>query len=106
MTIGISERRLDSSRPRIPLSSWRIWRTLDSFVAGRQLVPNFSKHQGGVRPAEPEGVRQRDRDRSLFGLERHQVNRCLDRWIVEIDRRRRDLIANGKDREDRLDRTR
>src|SRR5262245_53083658 len=74
--------------------------------ASRPLVPNLSKHQGRIRPAEAEGVRERNRNRSSFGLVWHQVNRRLDRWILEVDRRRRDLIANGKDREDRLDRTR
>ena len=40
----------------------------------------------------------------LRALVRHEIDRRLHRRIVEIDRRRRDVVANRQDAEDRLDR--
>src|SRR5829696_4560253 len=58
----------------------------------------------GVGAAEAEGVRQHDVDVALLRRVRHEVDRGLDRRVVEVDRRRRDPVAHGEDREDRLDR--
>ena len=63
-----------------------------------------AEDQRRIGAAEAERIRQRDVDVALARLVRHQIDRRLDRRIVEIDGRRRDAVADRQDREDRLDR--
>ena len=61
------------------------------------------QHERGVRATEPERVRQRDVDLALLGLVGNEIQRRRNRGIVEIDRRRHDVVANGERGKDRLD---
>ena len=64
-----------------------------------------AEDQRGVGAAEAEGIGQRDVDLLLpCAAVRHQVDRRLHRRVVEVDGRRRDVVADGEQREDRLDR--
>ncbi|ENN85805.1 hypothetical protein RHSP_18548 [Rhizobium freirei PRF 81] len=59
----------------------------------------------GVRAAEAEGVRQRDIDFALACLVRNEIDGGVTLGIIEVERRRGDVVANGERRKDRLDRT-
>jgi hypothetical protein len=52
------------------------------------------QHQRRVGSAKPEGVRQRDIDLALALGVRHQIDGGVDFRIVEVDRRRRDIVAD------------
>src|SRR5215212_316373 len=65
-----------------------------------------AENQRRVRAAEAERIRQDDVDLLLLGRVRHEVDRGFDGRVVEVERRRNDLITDRKDREDRLDRAR
>ena len=78
----------------------RLWRKR----RGAHYCGVAAENQRGIGAAKAEGIRQRDIDVALARLVRHQVDRRFDRRIVEIDGRRGDAVANGQDREDRLDR--
>ena len=60
------------------------------------LVDHAPKHQRCVRSAEPERVRQHRVDLHRLGLVRDEIDLCFHGGIVEIDRWRRDVVANGK----------
>src|SRR5215203_4224366 len=82
-----------------------LWRNGACGVAsGGPRSRRAPEYERGVGAAEPEGVRQHDVDVALLRRVRHEVDRGLDRRVVEVDRRRRDPVAHGEDREDRLDR--
>src|SRR6056297_2931049 len=68
--------------------------------------PRLAEHQRGVGAAEAEGVRQRDPDVPLHRLQRREVDLALDRGVLEVQRRRRHLVAQRQQAEDRLDRAR
>lgn len=58
------------------------------------LVRVPAENQGGICPAEAKGIRQRRIDLSLAHLVGYQIDRGLDRRIVEIDRRWSNPIAD------------
>src|SRR5215467_13749339 len=68
----------------------------------RALVGHPPQDQRRVGAAESERIRQHDVDLALSRLVRHEIDRGLDRWIVEIDRWRGDVVANRQEAEDRL----
>src|SRR5262245_5574810 len=57
----------------------------------------------GVGAAEAERVGEGQADLALLRLVRHEVDGGLHRWIVEVERRRGDIVAHGQYRVDRLD---
>src|SRR5262245_64124520 len=85
-----------------PLSV-EIWRKGGSHAALSVTAP---EDQRGVGPAKAEGIRQHRIDGPAPGLVRHEVDRGHNRRIVEIERRRGDVVADGESRENRLDRAR
>src|SRR5215831_14832576 len=76
----------------------RIW------PKGGALIWQSAEDQRGVGAPESEGVGKNHIDLALLGVVRHETDRRLHRGIVEIDRRRRDAVTHGENREDRLDR--
>src|SRR5215471_205899 len=63
------------------------------------------KDQRGIGTAKAEGIRERIGHFALLGVFWHQIDVAGGRRVVEVERRRNDLIADRKDREDRLDAT-
>src|ERR1700709_2465645 len=59
-----------------------------------------------VGAPETERIRQRHPDLALAGLLGNEIDGRVYRRIVQIDSGRPDVVANGKDAEDRLHRTR
>src|ERR1043166_1272784 len=92
--------------PEQHLNYCRIWQTWDPRPRPAASIPNSLEHQGGVRPPKTEGIRQGDPDFAPFGRLWDQIDPGFHRRIVEIDRRRRHLIADRKNRKNRLDRPR
>ena len=72
----------------------------------RPMVSDLPHDQAGIGAAKPEGVRLHHIDLALLRRIGTEVDRRFSRRVVEVDRRRRDLIAHREDRENRLDRTR
>src|SRR5437868_6303805 len=70
----------------------------------RILRHRAPKDERRVGAAETERVRQHEVDIAPARLMRHEIDRRFDRWLVEIDGGRRNLIAQRENREDRLDR--
>src|SRR5215831_3058784 len=70
------------------------------------LVHNTAEYQRGIRAAEAERIRQRHIDLALLRVMRHQIDRRLDRRIVEIDGRRYDAVTHRQNGEDGFDRAR
>ena len=72
-------------------------------------APAFSHglhDEAGVGATKAEAVVQDGTDRPLLRLVRHEIDaRGALARIVEVERRRDDLVAQGKDAEDALDRT-
>src|SRR6516164_895601 len=64
-----------------------------------------AKQQRGVSAAEAEGVGEGDIDAAPARLVRDEINGGGDRGIVEVQGRRRHVVANGEYGENRLDRT-
>lgn len=58
------------------------------------LVRVPAENQGGICSAEAKRIRKRHVDVSLAHLVGHQIDRGLDRRVVEIDRRRDNPIAD------------
>src|SRR5262252_512466 len=56
------------------------------------------KHQRRIGAAKPERIRQYHIDLAFSRPMRHQGERCLDRGIVEVERRRCNLIAHCQKR--------
>ena len=71
--------------------------------ATRASGGDAAQDQRGIGAAEAERIGQHRIDRALLRLVRHEIDRGLDRGVVEIERRRRDVVANGEHGEDRLD---
>src|ERR1051326_4585653 len=63
-----------------------------------------AEDQRRIGATEAERVRQDGVDLALPRLVRHEVDRGLDRRVVEIDGRWRHVVADGENREDCLDR--
>src|SRR5262249_35668294 len=59
--------------------------------------------QTGIGAAKAEGIRQHELDRELAGLMRHEVNVGVDRQMVEVERRRNDLISDRQYGKNRFD---
>src|SRR3954466_4014337 len=72
--------------------------------ASNALIGRTLYHKRGVGASKTERVRQRHIDLAPARLLRDEVDRRLDRRIVEIDGRRRDVVADRQDAENRLDR--
>src|SRR5262245_36202746 len=51
---------------------------------------------GGVGAAKPERIRERNIDLALARCLRHEIDRRLDRRVIEIDGRRSNIITNRK----------
>ena len=85
--------RAHSSRRDSRSDSTRVQAKIMAKRDSRRRSRMAAEDQRGVGAAEAEAVGQRDVDLRL-GLVRHQVDRRLDRGIVEVDRRRRDLVAH------------
>lgn len=66
-------------------------------LAGTLLSIVTAKNQRRVCPPESERIRQCRVDITFACLVGDQVDRRVDRRIIEIDRGRRNLITNGKD---------
>ena len=60
-------------------------------------VDNPSENQRRIGAAKAERIRQDHIDIPLFRLMRHKVDRRFHRWIVQIERRRRDAVAHRQD---------
>src|SRR5215470_19597867 len=60
------------------------------------------QHQRSVGAAEAERVGEHGVDWSLLRLVRHEIDGGLNRGVVEVERRRGDVIADGEHRIDRL----
>ena len=58
----------------------------------------------GVCPAKSKRIGEDNVDLPFVGLVRHKIDCRLDRWIVEINSRRDDLITHCEQAKDRLDR--
>src|SRR6476620_9693516 len=72
--------------------------------AGAATAPpsrRTAEDQRRIGAAKSERIRQHHADVALARLMRHQIDRRLDRRVVEIERRRRDAVAHRQDREDR-----
>src|SRR5690606_38587047 len=63
------------------------------------------ENQRCVGATEAERVRERDVDSPLARLVRDEVDLGLDGRVVEVDRRRRDVVADGEHAENGLGRT-
>src|SRR5882762_5047637 len=70
--------------------------------ARNALIGRTLYHKGGVGASKTERVRQRHIDLALARLLRDEVDRRLDRRLVEIDGRRRDVVADRQNAENRL----
>src|ERR1700730_9784343 len=62
--------------------------------------------QAGVGAAKSERIRQIEFDLALARLLRHEIDFRCDRCMIEVERRRNDLIPDRQNRENRLDGTR
>src|SRR4029078_11107 len=88
--------------PHVRKNYGESWGTLSMLFLVR--VP--AENQGCVCPAEAKGMRQRCIALPLAHLVGDQIDRSIDRWIVEIDRGRDNPIADCENREYCFDRTR
>src|SRR5690606_35736399 len=64
------------------------------------------ERERSVRAAEAEGIRNRDLDPRLARLVRRVVEITFGILVLEVDRRRNDLVAQRENREDRFRRAR
>src|SRR5437868_13784621 len=71
-----------------------------------KLVDHSPDDHGRVGASETERIRQRDVDFAFARYFWHEIDGGLHRRIVKIDGRRRDVVTNRKNRENRLDRAR
>src|SRR5262245_37941833 len=71
-------------------------------LAARHLSRQPSQHQRGIGAAEAERVGEHGIDAALLRLVRHEIDGGLDRWMVEVERRWSDVVADGEHRIDRL----
>ena len=74
----------------------KLWRKL-GVLAGTLLSIVTAENQRRVCPPNPNESRQCGVDITFACLVGDQVDRRVDRRIIEIDRGRRNLITNGKD---------
>src|SRR3984957_16087633 len=80
-----------------------MWRNGGLF--GNALAGHALQDHGRVGAPETERIRERDIDLAFARRLRHEINRRFYRRVVKIDGWRRDIIANRKDTEDRLERS-
>src|SRR5262249_14718163 len=83
------------------MSFWRLH--CHSVVRKSMLIVKAPKYQRRVGTAKPERVRQYHIDFAFARRMRYQVDLCLDGRVVEIERRRCNLVAYCQNREDGLD---
>ena len=67
-------------------------------------VALFRKDEGCICSTKAKAIGQNCVNLPLLGDFWHEINFCCHRWIVEIERRRADIVPDGEEREDRLDR--
>ena len=63
-----------------------------------KTASHLAEDQAGVRPAKPERVRQHRADAARLGLKGHKVNIAPVGRIIQIQRRRGDLIPHRQQR--------
>ena len=69
-----------------------------------EIASDCSKHQAGIAPPEPEGIREHDVDRMRPGVVGDVVQRASGVGVVEVDRGRECLMLQGGNAGDGLDR--
>src|SRR5271155_2573242 len=96
-----------TSDPRSKFHNSPLWSEMTSKkappVEAAGPLRRTTKDQRRVGAAESEGVGQRDIDPALARYMRRQIDRGFDGGVVEIQRRRRDSIANRQYGENRPD---
>src|ERR1019366_350793 len=87
--------RAGISRP----GNWRVSMAADVTRCSFRMLENHA----GVGAAKAEGIRHDEFDLSFARRVRHEIDFGRDRQMIEVERRRNNLIPDRQNRKDRFD---